>query len=461
MSEPRALRIGVVGLGQCGGNLAAGFAAQGYPALAVNTSQIDLRTLSALQEHARIYIGIDGINGTGGSRPIGEQCLRERAAEVEAAADDLGPVDALLVAAGLGGGTGANLAALVELLATDARPVLALGVLPATAEPYGAKRAALQALNGLIDAPFEALMLADNQRLLDAFGSASVDQYLTEGNAAVIQSVDGLNALAADPSVQALRTYDPAQLRQTLLSGGVTLAGRRDLEPPLQPEALLEATAAIARDHPVLGCGYGLEDAVVVSAVLVVDADTLADTPASVVGEYTARLKDACGGATVHLGLYGAQGSAPTLHGMFGGLPLPGRPQALLQEAGREAERFAAQAPPRGKLRKLDLSGLGPVGPPSAPAKGMVKSRGAAPAGGSGAAAAADVAAPADAAPAAPPREPQETTAAADGPVVDLDFEPGDGPLVQEEVVQEEVVQKEVVDDFGGEEVTGMDRFES
>ncbi len=422
MSEQRALRIGVVGLGQCGGNLAAAFGARGYPALAVNTSEADLRTLTELDDTARMYIGIDGLNGAGGNPGIGGQCLAQKADEIEAVVNELPDVEALLVMGGLGGGTGGNLAALVERLATDLRPVIALGVLPASAESYAAKVNALQAVNGLIDAPFEALVLVDNQRLLSTYANAGMDQYFTEGNAAVVEAFDALNRLPGRADLTAIRTYDPGELRETLLAGGVALYGSRSLETPLAPDALVGALKELTQSHPVLGAGYALEDAVVVSAVLVLDPDSLADTPATVLGEFTTSLKEETGGAAVHVGLYGGDVSKPKLYVALGGFPLPGRAQELLEEAGREAERIAKKRAPRKRLQKLDLSGLAPAGPPAAPGKGMVKAE----------------------------ARPQGGGESADevGPVVDLDFEDGEAPVVEEEIV----------DEFG--EVTGIRDFD-
>lgn len=420
MSEQRALPIGVVGLGQCGGNLAAIFAARGYPALAVNTSHADLRQVADLPPEQRLAIDADGVNGTGGNAEVGAHCLEARRDEVVSVAGELPGAEILLAAAGLGGGTGASLPALVAALAGLGRPVVALAALPASAEPYAAKANALQAVNALLDAPFEALVLLDNQQLARVHGGAGMDQFYGEGNRALAEGLDAWNRLPADPGLAPIRTFDPEALRQTLLSGGVVVFGGRPLEAPLSPEALLAAAQAVVADHPCLGSGYALEDGVVISAVLVMDADTLADTPAQVIDGFSQGLKEAGGGAVIHLGLYRGEVEGPALHVMVGGLPLPKRVQALLEEASEEAARIAAKPAARARLQKLDLSGLAlPTGraplPPSTKGKGMVRSK----------------------------------PAAAEGapPLVDLDFEDGDAPVVEEEIV----------DDFvPGGEVTGV-----
>lgn len=204
MSDQRALRMGVVGLGQCGGNIAAEFAALGYPTLALNTSPTDLRTLSALDEAARMYIGIDGLNGTGGNVGIGAQCVQQKAGDIEAAVATMPDVELLLVAGGLGGGTGGSLSTLVTVLASAERPVIALGVLPSSAETYAIKVNALRAVNELIDAPFEALVLVDNERLLSTFANAGMDQYFTDGNRAVVEAIDAFNGLPSRGDLDAI-----------------------------------------------------------------------------------------------------------------------------------------------------------------------------------------------------------------------------------------------------------------
>ncbi len=379
MSEHQALRIGVVGLGQCGGNFAAEFAKLGYPALAVNTSQTDLRSVPGLDDGQRLYLGVDGLNGTGGAMVVGADCLAARGQEIVAAVAKWPEVDAVLAVGGLGGGTGANLAQVVELLAGDECPVIAMAVLPATSESHTAKVNALQGVNALLDVEFQALVMVDNQKVYSAFANAGMDQFLHEGNRAVAAAFDELNTLSGHEELSSIRSFDPQEFQHTLLSGGVVVFGSRVIDDSLTPESLLEAVRSSVANHEYLGSGYELEDAVVVSAVMVCNADVLADTPATVFEDFSAELKGETGGADLHAGIYGGDVKSARVHIMVGGLPLPGRTQELLEEAAQEAERFSTKKPPRKKLKKLDLSGLAALAggrglvPPSTGGKGMAK----------------------------------------------------------------------------------------
>ncbi len=423
MSEHQALRIGVVGLGQCGGNFAAEFSSRGYPALAVNTSQTDLRSVTGLDDDQRLYVGTDGLNGTGGAMAVAADSLASRGSEIATAVARWPDVDAVLAVGGLGGGTGANLAQVVELLAGDDCPVIALAVLPSSSESHTAKVNALQGINALLDAPFEALMMVDNQKVYAAFSNAGIDQFLHEGNRAVVSAFDELNTLSGQGELSSIRSFDPQQYQHTLLSGGVVVFGSRTVDQNLSPESLMDTVRGALADHEYLGAGYELADAVVIGAVMVASADVLADTPATVFEDFSAELKNETGGADLHTGIYGGDVKSTRLHIMVGGLPLPTRTQELLEEAASEAERFSTKKAPRKKLKKLDLSGLVALGgrglvPPSTGGKGMAK-----------------ISPKAE-------EQPEESE-----PLVDLDFDDEEPPLLEEDLLPDNMDEVIVEDD--------------
>lgn len=438
MSEHQALRIGVVGLGQCGGNFAAEFANRGYPALAVNTSQTDLRSVG-LDDEQRLYVGIEGLNGTGGAMAVGAESLAARGPEIVSAVAGWPEVEAVLAVGGLGGGTGANLAQVVELLSTGDCPVIAMAVLPASSESHTAKVNALQGINALLDVDFEALIVVDNQKVYAAFSNAGLDQFLHEGNRAVVSAFDELNGLSGQGDLSSIRSFDPPQLRHTLLSGGVVVFGSRVIADALTPESLLDAVRFTVADHEYLGSGYKLPDAVVVSAVMISNADVLADTPATVFEDFSAQLKNETGGADLHAGIYGGDVKSTRVHVMVGGLPLPSRTQELLDEAAQEAERFSTKRAPRKKLQKLDLSVLaaltsGRLAPPSTGGKGMAKISPKPSVG----------------------KESEEPT-----PLVDLGFDDDESPLVEEELIHDGMISDDMVtDDMTADDMTAVDEDE-
>jgi cell division GTPase FtsZ len=410
MTKQGALQIGIIGLGQCGGNFAAEFAAKGYPALAINTSPIDLRALRGLEEAQRLFIGSAGMNGTGGNLTTGLARLEAARDAILAAATAL-EVEVFLVVGGLGGGTGGGLGAVVQLLSTLERPVIAWAVLPAGSDNHAAKLNALQAVNALLDAPFDSLAFVDNQKLSAAFANAGIDQYLHEANAAVVTAFDDLNRLHDRADLASIRTFGPEELRQTLLSGGVSVFGSRILDGSLTAESLLVAARETLGEPELFGGGYDLTDLVTASSIVTAHADVLADTPATVFEDFYTDLKQETGGAAHHGGIYQGEEERTRVYFLAGGFPLPARLGELVKEATEEAARFKAKAAPRSKLKKLDLSALGGLvpgaGPPAAgvKGKGMVKHRG---------------------------RVEEAPAKGGADPLVDLDFDDGEPPVIEE-----------------------------
>ncbi|WP_435064802.1 hypothetical protein [Halobaculum sp. EA56] len=145
------MRIGVVGVGGGGSALADALVADdaaradGYlaAAVALDTDAGALASLDGVAEDHRHLLGavhVDG-EGTAGDADLAAEIAREERPELRAAVDavPVGSVDATLVCAALGGGTGAAVApAVADLLdQLTGSPVYAVGVLPGTEEAGG------------------------------------------------------------------------------------------------------------------------------------------------------------------------------------------------------------------------------------------------------------------------------------------------------------------------------------
>jgi len=139
------MRVAVIGIGQAGGRIADlftyhslyGMARNSFPvALAINTAQADLSSLTAIPKEDRLLIGVSEVRGHG----VG--LLREVAAAI---ANDALPtimraivrkhleyVDAFCLIAGLGGGTGSGSVPVVarRLKELYDQPVYVMGALP-------------------------------------------------------------------------------------------------------------------------------------------------------------------------------------------------------------------------------------------------------------------------------------------------------------------------------------------
>lgn len=145
------MQIGVVGVGRGGTALVdalladdAGRAADSLVgAVTVDTDADDLASPSHIDEDDRHLLGAvhtDG-EGTAGDTELAAEITREERPELQAAVDSLpvGRMDASVVCAALGGGTGAGVApAVADLLRqVTGTPVYAVGVLPGVAEAGG------------------------------------------------------------------------------------------------------------------------------------------------------------------------------------------------------------------------------------------------------------------------------------------------------------------------------------
>ena len=142
------MKLALVGVGQAGGKVMealmtydrrvdVGFVAD---AIAVNTARADLVGLDATPLDRRLLIGgarLKG-HGTGADNELGAEVASEDIDEVMGAVDEVAvhEVDAFLVVADLGGGTGSGAAPVIarELRRRYAEPVYGLGILPGRTE---------------------------------------------------------------------------------------------------------------------------------------------------------------------------------------------------------------------------------------------------------------------------------------------------------------------------------------
>ena len=375
MESGCAVSFGVIGLGQCGGNVAAEFSSLGYKAVAVNTSQTDLRALSGLDEDHRLYIGRAGMDGTGRNRALGLEAVGEAADSVlDLCTKQLAGADAYLVVSGLGGGTGGAAAEMVRVLGKMKRPVAVLGFLPWKSESHLVKACALKSLNDLLDTDFSSLLLVDGQKLFESHSSAAVTEFLGEGNAQVAALLDGFNKLPLSSDLKSIRSFDPEGLRQVFFSGGVTVLGRAKLDSGLGKDELLGALRGQLSDNEIFAGPLALEESLSVAAVVVAGEGLLAKTSLGELDAFWAATKDVTEGATLYTGIYEDPDAGASLFVMAGGLPLPGRMSGLLAEATEEAARYSTKKDAKKRLKKLDLSGLGGGDDEDkTPTKGMAK----------------------------------------------------------------------------------------
>lgn len=170
------MRVGVIGVGQCGGRLADILAYhslwsrhQGICpfAIAVNSAQADLLGLQTISKKDRILIGQTAMkgHGVGLRRHIGAKVAKQGLHTIMHTITEkvVHHVDAFLVIAGLGGGTGSGGLPVIasKLKQVYDEPVYVIGVIPS--EDEGELMAmntteSLQELDGVVD----GILLFDN-----------------------------------------------------------------------------------------------------------------------------------------------------------------------------------------------------------------------------------------------------------------------------------------------------------
>ena len=233
------MKLVVVGVGQAGGKILdrlleydvtrnTGFIGH---AVAVNSATTDLTGLDRVPESDRLLVGSSIVNGhgTGADPETGAQCLREDLGQVESAVGQAtaSDVDAFLVVAGLGGGTGSGGAPVVaeRLGELYAEPVYGLGILPAADEGGIYSRNAANSLRRFVEST-DNLLLFDNdaarnsgETISEGYGEINDEIATRFGTLFSAGEIDALGGDVAESVV------DASEIIQTLRGPGITSIG--------------------------------------------------------------------------------------------------------------------------------------------------------------------------------------------------------------------------------------------
>jgi cell division GTPase FtsZ len=358
--EGRALDIVVVGLGQAGGNLAAELHRRGYRALALNTAHTDLSALEpggafpTLPAERRLYVGLDGYDGAGADPGYGRECIHEHAERIRAAvAKQAQGADAVILAAGLGGGTGSSIAELARVLEEDQLPLVALLTLPSESESGIAKVNAVRAIDELLEAPLLGWIFADNERLAELHADVAVADYFAHVNSEIVAPLDAFNRLNDRDGLKAIRSFDGEDFRKLLLSGGLLNYGISEL-PAISLEEVVGTVRELVETSEIMPRGFELKKLSYLGLVLEAPESALAEVPISAFERIHETLKRETGGAGVYQGIYRtAPGQPITLRMIAGTQALPLRIRELVAEAKREGQALGEKV--REELPSLEL----------------------------------------------------------------------------------------------------------
>lgn len=357
-----ALKIAVVGLGQAGGNIAAEFFRRGYQALALNTSNADLQLLEAgapfpyLPESHHVHIGPEGWDGTGNDPGVARECIDSHEERILRAVMPLAEEsDVVILAAGLGGGTGSAIVHLARLLQAQELPLVALVTLPTQAESAIAKVNAAKALREVSDFDFDGLILVDNARLVEFNAELPIAQYYAKVNEVIVEPIDTLNRLNTRDDLQPIRSFDGEELREALHGGGVVSYGVAPLK-DTSLDGVSTAVKACFQASRIMPHGFSIADISFLALVLEAPDDILEATPIRVLEQLQELWKADTEGAAVALALYRQrEAGEPRLRLLATHHSLPDQVNKLIGEASTEGRAVIAK---RRKLPELELGDL-------------------------------------------------------------------------------------------------------
>jgi hypothetical protein len=360
MSMSTRLRFSVIGLGQCGGNLANTFARSGYPSVAINTSLLDLKDLGNIPENRRMHVPYQESDGAGKDPRIGEKALQSHASpllnQLQAFVQG---ADAILLVAGLGGGTGSNVPVLASMWKHFNLPIVALVTLPGDNESALSKINALRAVNRLISENLDTVVLIDNSKILEKFPDSSLARFYPQANEYVVQTFIHFNSLATELSSRCLMSFDNEDFRKVLLSKGVLILGESELAPGeiSTLDDLLPKLKHIWESGGLMAAGFNFASAASGAICIYAPPELLTATSSRFLNSLGDEFKTLTGGATCYYGLYELPPGSPVkISTMLGRLTLPVRLQELLTEASQEGQQLSRKI--KEEIPTLDISAL-------------------------------------------------------------------------------------------------------
>ncbi|WP_416839305.1 tubulin/FtsZ family protein [Haloferax sp. DFSO52] len=237
------MKLALIGVGQAGGKVVDALidydrrTQSDYivDAIAVNTARADLMGLRYVPKSHQLLVGTSRVkgHGVGADNDLGAEVTAEDVGDVLSMIDDLPvhEIDAFLIVAGLGGGTGSGGAPVIarELKHLYTEPVYGLGILPARDEGGIYTLNAARSLQTFV-AEVDNLILFDNEawrrtgESLEA-GYSEINTELARRLGVLFSAgeTDGSSAVAES-------VVDASEIINTLASGGISTIGYAAVE---------------------------------------------------------------------------------------------------------------------------------------------------------------------------------------------------------------------------------------
>ena len=356
------MKVVLIGVGQAGGKVTQrlaefdhemGFGAvQG--AFAVNTAEADLQSLDI----DTMLIGQDRVkgHGVGGDNELGAEIMQEEATEVmdELDARIATDAEAVMIVAGLGGGTGSGGAPALakELNRIYDVPIYALGILPGRNEGSLYQANAGRSLKTVVREA-DAALLIDN----DAWRTS--DETVQEGfeniNQQIAQRVGLLLASGEVVDGVGESVVDSSEIINTLKDGGIASLGYASAEAAEEAGDNVNTITSLARKS--LLTGMSLPNAVDAEAALLVIAGQPDRISRKGVERARSWIEDETGSLQVRGGDFPLDSDRLAALVLLGGVERSQRVQEFMERA-REANEEAENRDPTEQFDNDELDNL-------------------------------------------------------------------------------------------------------
>lgn len=223
-------------------------------AISVNSARVDLARLENLPRENQFLIGqtderVKG-HGAGGDPEIGAEITEMDSYEIDRALDNVPvyEIDAFLIVAGLGGGTGSGGAPRIaeKIASRYDEPVYGLGILPSKDEGGRAVLNAARSFQSFADAT-QSLILFDND-VWRGSGDTVEGGYDRTNEEIAKRVVTLLGAGEVDGSRVSENAMDASDIRRTLDAGGISTIAYAESEAAVKSGGLLGSLRSNGED---------------------------------------------------------------------------------------------------------------------------------------------------------------------------------------------------------------------
>jgi hypothetical protein len=287
-------------------------------------------------------------DGAGQDMNQGERCLLLNAKKIlDLVSHEVKDAEAILLTAGLGGGTGSCIGTLAEIISNIEIPLSALITIPSRVEGSIIKVNAIKAFTKLISSPVNSIALIDNQKILDTSSKIALVELYRRVNQSVVETFDNLNRISRNPAYKPLTGFDSEDMRKFFFTKGIMFFGEILLSNSdfQNSETLFNRIKEIWGEGGFLSSDFDYALGTMASVVILAPRSLLKKVSVADFDRFTASIKDFVPSSGIYQGLFQIpEEEMARLYTIVAGLPLPGRIDELIDEARTEGKLLTDKA---------------------------------------------------------------------------------------------------------------------